>query len=106
MSRREEVDMQLCAAGVWSEYHVKLCRTLADEIDALLAELAHVKAESLRVVVGKQRCALSGCGEKFYIQPSCFHDLKATPDNIQADFRRHPDTTVLPVRLERWEASE
>ena len=81
-----------------------------DAYEARIAELealvARVKAESLRVVVAEQRCALSECREKFYIQSSCCHDTKVTPNNIQADFRRHPDTTVLPVRLERWETAE
>ena len=76
----------------------------------ILAELARVKAESLRVV----KCGRAG--ERGELEPSMFvfdgklwvwhEDEWRSPHDYDAEMPYDPSLTVQPVRLERWETAE
>ena len=74
----------------------------SDRLDAATAELARVKAESLRVVKVGDPCALGVCRESHFL--TGVSDILSCADEFVIEM--YGDQIVQPVRLERWEATD
>jgi len=116
MSRLDETKQTIksilhCAENfrVESDALQHLARTLAAEVDELRAELAQVKAESLRVVRDGEACQPQDLyptqfvlrdGRVWVNHPGTRDIVDITNNNrVAVPY----DVTVQPVRLERWE---
>lgn len=91
----------------------QIARTLAAEVDALAAELARVKAESLRVVVDGDACRICDADEGVILfggnvyQITDHSEWIGMAEGVRYLHQEIPeydeDTIVQPVRIERWE---
>lgn len=101
-ARIAELEAELVIERTNAHDTAKLSAGWADACAELTAELARVKAESLRVVEDGEACELQDCVTEY-----CFIDGKDRL-NVASEFakRNYPTMRVQPITLERWEMEE
>lgn len=99
-------------AGHFTDNHNADCDAYEQRIAELEAELARVKAESLRVVKDGEVCAIMDCDSKYFIYNGRIYEI---PDGEfygvlvghegphYTGFYGDSATIVQPIRLERWD---